>query len=174
MDQSPVSIDFKLTTNGNVSSTSKSNQIRSPSHQTETLQVEEESGRSSLLNKDISEFYERPCLSRDGLRIARQAPAKEELSLTIQKRLPIEQKNEKTIELELSSAEDTVEVSDAFNKYLDEKLEDEFILPSPTTIANKTETSFLRQQNRSSMLLGGNYESFAETTLGQIKPTNWH
>ena len=71
MDQSPVSIDFKLTTNGNVSSTSKSNQIRSPSHQTETLQVEEESGRSSLLNKDISEFYERPCLSRDGLRIAR-------------------------------------------------------------------------------------------------------
>ena len=74
VDQSPSSIDFKLTTNENQSSTSKSMKLRSPSQQTETLHQAEESQRSSMLNKDISEFYEKPNLDMASLRITKQAP----------------------------------------------------------------------------------------------------
>lgn len=74
------------------------------------------------------------------------------------------QEHNKTIELEVESAEDTIEVSHAFNEYLDEKLDDDFTYPSPTTTANKTDTSFMRQMNRSPMMLGGNYESLVENS----------
>ena len=83
-------------------------------------------------------------------------------------------RHKKNVDLDIA-LEETIEISDAFNNYLDEKLEDDlfFAGQQPTVEASKTETDFMRRHNHSSMMLGGNYESHAETTFGQIKDVSW-
>ena len=77
-------------------------------------------------------------------------------------------RTKKNINLDLA-LEATIEISDAFNNYLDEHIEDELAFPRPPSNISKTETNFMRQQNRSPMMLGGNHENFAETTFGEMQ-----